>query len=91
MHEQRTRDELAQEHGELAVAHSERFRKVSTRYPHMVAQAYGGDLARAATDTDEEVAARVAAWGEAHGMTVQDWQAIGREERADDEPGVGDE
>ncbi len=34
------------------VSHSERFRKVSTRYPRRVVEAYGGDLSRAAADSD---------------------------------------
>ena len=43
------------------VRHSNRFRKVSNRYAHEVAAAYGYDLAAAAAATDEEVAAKVAA------------------------------
>jgi hypothetical protein len=65
----------------MFVAHSERFRKVSNRYPKVVAQAYDGDLERAASDTDEQVAAKVAAWEEAQGREARDWYAIGREER----------
>ena len=57
-----TRDELAAISGEAAVRHSERFRKVSTRYPHEVARAYDHDIERAAADSDEQVAATVAAW-----------------------------
>jgi len=54
MQEQPTNDELG-------LAHSERFRKISTRYPRRVAEAYDGDLQRAAEDSDEEVAATVSA------------------------------
>jgi hypothetical protein len=39
------------------------------------------DLGAAANDTDEEVAATVAAWERAHGLEPRDWYAIGREER----------
>jgi hypothetical protein len=48
---------------DLAHRHSERFGRVSYRYPRCVAEAYDGALARAANDTDEDVAATVAAWG----------------------------
>ena len=72
---------------DLAHRHSERFRGVSYRYPRCVAEAYDGDLARAANDTDEEVAATVAAWERAHGLQPRDWYAIGREEREDDATG----
>ena len=47
--------------------HSERFRKVSNRYPHQVAKAYARDIARAAADSDEQVAATVRAWEIAQG------------------------
>jgi hypothetical protein len=63
------------------VRHSLRFRKVSTLYPRCVAEAYGDDIERAAQDTDEQVAARVAEWERAQGMEPRDWAAIGREER----------
>jgi hypothetical protein len=36
------------------------------------------------SDTDEEVAARVAAWEKAQGLPVRDWHAIGREEGRSD-------
>lgn len=47
--------------------HSERFRKIGgERYPRRVAEAYEHDLSRAMADSDEQVAATVAAWaGEA--------------------------
>jgi hypothetical protein len=81
-----TRAELEAVHGTTAVAHSARFRKVSNRYPHMVAMAYGRDLERAARDTDEQVAATVAAWEREQGFEPRDWVAIGADERDDDEP-----
>lgn len=62
------------------VAHSQRFRTVSNRYPRQVAAAYGGDLARAARDADDIVAAVVAAWECGNGLPVRDWPARGREE-----------
>ena len=62
--------------------HYGRFRKVSTEYPHRVADAYGNDLSRAAAATDEEVAAKVAEWEQHQGLPVTDWQVIGRQERA---------
>jgi len=61
--------------------HTLRFRKVATGYPRAVALAYGRDLARAAADTDEQVAAAVAAWERAEGIEPRDWPAIGVEER----------
>jgi hypothetical protein len=67
------------------IRHSQRFRKVSNRYPHMVARAYGRDIEAAAGDSDEQVAARVAAWERAQGWEPRDWQAIGADERADDD------
>jgi hypothetical protein len=85
MHEQDKRAALAEKHGELAVAHSERFRKVSTRYPRRVAEAYERNLEAAAADSDEQVAARVRAWELAQGLEPRDWQAIGADERGDDE------
>jgi hypothetical protein len=66
------------------VSHSERFRRISTRYPRRVAEAYAGDIARAAADSDEQVAATVANWERAQGFGPVDWQAIGAEERDDD-------
>jgi hypothetical protein len=65
----------------MGAAHSQRFRKISTRYPRRVAEAYEWNLDRAMADTDEQVAATVAAWEQAHGLPVRDWAAIGREER----------
>ncbi len=44
-----------------------------------MAEAYGGDLDRAAADSDERVAAMVAAWERRHGLPVTDWAAIGRD------------
>jgi hypothetical protein len=52
--------------------HSERFRKVSNRYPNVVARAYGRDLERAAGDSDEQVAATVAAWEREQGLEPND-------------------
>jgi hypothetical protein len=63
------------------LAHTERFRKVSPRYPRRVAEAYGGNLERALADSDEEVAATVAAWEQAHGLDPRDWSAVGAAER----------
>lgn len=70
---------------DLEREHSERFRRVSSRYPRRVAEAYEGDIARAATDSDEQVAAIVAEWEQEQGLMPRDWQAIGREERGDDD------
>jgi hypothetical protein len=61
--------------------HSQRFRKVSTRYPRRVAEAYEGDLSRAMADSDEEVAATVAAWEKRKGLAPRDWSAIGAAEK----------
>lgn len=67
----------------LAVAHSKRWRAVSNRYPHCVAEAYGGEIARALRESDADVAAAVAAWERAHGLEPRDWYAIGRDERGE--------
>jgi hypothetical protein len=67
----------------LGIRHSERFRRVSNGYPRRVAEAYGGDLADAMADTDEEVAAMVRDWEKSQGLEVRDWGAIGREERGE--------
>jgi len=64
-----------------AIAHTNRFRRVSTRYPRRVAETYELDIAAAAADDDETVAARVAAWERAQGLEPRDWSAIGRVER----------
>jgi hypothetical protein len=58
--------------------HSERFRRYrGMRYPRQVAQAYDGDLERAMADSDEQVAAVVAAWEKQQKLPVRDWRAIG--------------
>lgn len=62
------------------IAHTVRFRRVSTRYPHMVTEAYGGGLARAMADSDEQVAAIVAEWEMQTRGSARDWAAIGRDE-----------
>jgi hypothetical protein len=80
-----TDDEVADAHGVVPVAHSQRFRKVANGYPRRVAEAYSGDITRAALDSDEQVAERVAAWERANGREVQDWPAIGRSERGPDD------
>jgi hypothetical protein len=63
------------------VRHSVRFRQVSNRYPCRVTEAYGADIQRAAGDSDEQVAATVAAWERAQGLEPRDWAAIGAKER----------
>jgi hypothetical protein len=68
---------------DAVVAHNKRFRRVADRYPRRVVEAYGGDFERAAADSDESVAATVAAWEHAHGLPVRDWPAIGAEERGE--------
>ena len=49
--------------------HAIRFGKVASEYPRVVSEAYGGDLAAAARDTDE--------------LEPHDWVAIGRAEGRD--------
>ena len=65
------------------VAHSQRFRRVSDRYPRRVAEAYDGDTVRAARDSDEQVAAAVAEWERAHGIEPRHWHDIGTDEGRD--------
>ncbi|GAA3644128.1 hypothetical protein [Microlunatus ginsengisoli] len=65
----------------LAVRFSNRFGNVSTRYPKIVAGAYGRfDLARALASDPDTVAAKVAAWERAQGHEPRNWAAIGRNE-----------
>ena len=66
--------------------HSLRFRRVSNRYPRRVAEAYERDLDRALADSDEQVAATVAAWERGQGLEQRDWRAIGAEERDETRP-----
>jgi hypothetical protein len=77
--------ELRRRFGDLAIDHSIRFRKVNTRYPNIVAMAYGRDLEAAAAASDEEVAATVAAWERAQGLEPRDWQAVGADERDEED------
>ena len=67
----------------LGVRHTTRFRRVSTRYPRRVDEAYSHDHAAALADTDEQVAARVADWEVEHGRQPCNWHAIGRYERGE--------
>jgi hypothetical protein len=62
--------------------HALRFRSVSNRYPRRVADAYDGDVRRAMTESDEQVAAAVAAWERRQGLTPRDWQRIGHEDES---------
>jgi hypothetical protein len=65
----------------LAVKFSNRFGNVSTKYPNMVAGAYGRlDLARALANDPYTVATKVARWERAQGHEPRDWAAIGRQE-----------
>ena len=66
------RAELVGMFGEVAISHSERFRKVATGYPHVVALAYGR-YERAAADNDETVLATVADWERSEGIPTRDW------------------
>jgi hypothetical protein len=68
---------------ERAWRFSERFRKVSNRYPLRVAEAYDHHLDPAMADSDEQVAATVAEWERCHGVPVRDWRAAGALERGD--------
>jgi hypothetical protein len=67
--------------GRLALEHSVRFRKVSTRYPRRVTEAYGGNLTQAMADSEEQVAPKVVSWEISQGYAPRDWAAIGAEER----------
>ena len=69
---------------DLAARHLRRFRRVSNRYPRTVAEAYGGDIAAADADSDEEVADRVREWELSEGIEPRDWYAIGREDEGRD-------
>lgn len=75
-----TLEQLTRAERDLVVAHSRRFRRVANAYARQVTRAYDGDLSRAAGDSDEQVAATVAAWEAANRLLVRDWPAIGRTE-----------
>jgi hypothetical protein len=59
--------------------HSNRFRPIDNVFPSVAADAYDGDIARAAQDTNTQVFARVLAWEVREGREPQDWQGIGIE------------
>ena len=61
-----------------AIQHSLRFRKVANGYPARVIEAYEGDLAAAARDSDEQVAERVRQWEMAHHCGPIDWVWLGQ-------------
>ena len=69
----------------LAVAHSARFRAVSTRYPRRVAEAYKGHdgISQAARDIDGKVAKMVAAWERLNGFQLPTGRDSGSERRDD--------
>ena len=69
---------------ERARRFSERFRKVSNRYPLRVAEAYDYHLDPAMADSDEQVAATVAEWERRHDQPIRDWRAIGADEQGTD-------
>lgn len=50
------------------------------RYPLRVAEAYRGDVELAAADSDEQVAATVAAWEQANALAPLDSRAMRREQ-----------
>jgi hypothetical protein len=59
--------------------HSNRFRRIDNIFPSVVAEAYGGDIARAAKDNDTKVFAKVKAWEIKQGRKPRDWRWIGIE------------
>jgi hypothetical protein len=61
---------------QLAVYHSNRFRRVGNGFPSMVAAAYGGDIAKALGDTDDQVFAKVRAWQKREGREPENLRAI---------------
>jgi hypothetical protein len=65
----------------LARRHSDRFGRVSNRYPRRVAEAYAGDLGRSIKESDNRVKDTVAAWEKGQGLEVTDWIAVGEQER----------
>jgi hypothetical protein len=52
----------------LAIYHSARFRRVGNGFPGIVAAAYGGGIAKALTDDDDKVFAKVRAWQNRQGQ-----------------------
>ena len=77
------RDERRRVMTEQELQFETRFRRVSSRYPRRVSEAYFSDHEAAMRDTDERVAATVAAWERALGWPVNAWPAIGRKERGE--------
>ncbi len=75
----------------LAVYHSNRFRRVGNGFPRMVATAYGGDIAKALGDTDDQVFAKVRAWQKRQGYQPENLRALALEGGADAGGAVPDE
>jgi hypothetical protein len=65
--------------------HSDRFRWIDNNFASVVASAYGGDIARAAKDSDEQVFALVRAWEIKESREPLDWEFIGEMNAAADE------
>ncbi|MCD9821622.1 hypothetical protein [Bradyrhizobium japonicum] len=61
---------------QLAAYHSARFRRVGNGFPRMVAAAYGGDIAKALADDDDQVFAKVRAWQKREGHQPENLRAI---------------
>ncbi len=61
----------------------DRFNVVSWGYFNRVLEAYSGDTDQITSDTDEQVAANVAAYEIAQGWVPRDWTRIGRYERGE--------
>ena len=58
----------------LAVYHSNRFRSIDNNFPSTVAEAYDGDIAKAAEDTLSKVFDRVRDWEIKKGREPQNWR-----------------
>jgi len=61
---------------QLAIYHSNRFRRVGNGFPSMVGAAYGGDIAKALGDTDDQVFAKVRTWQKRQGRQPENLRAI---------------
>jgi hypothetical protein len=63
----------------LAVYHSNRFRSIDNVFPSVVAEAYDGDIAKAAEDTLAQVFDRVRDWEIKVGREPQNWRVAATE------------
>ena len=62
-------------------AHNQRWRRISKKFPLIVAKAYDGDLYEALKHDEETVLRKVREFEVSKSIEPHDWLAMGREER----------